>query len=100
MERIQMQNERVKKSDHRKGQQEVHAEENHLSIKHHDTTNNVFSVRDMPRQVKGVNGNHEERENEGNTKSSKIPRKQPKIKSDVFFLWTSANIKHLSYNQR
>jgi hypothetical protein len=27
------------------------------------TTNNVFSVRDKPRQVRGVDGNHEEREN-------------------------------------
>jgi hypothetical protein len=52
-------------------------------------------VRDKPRQVQGVDGNHEERENEGNTKSSKRLRKQPKTRSDDF-LWTSASIKHLS----
>jgi hypothetical protein len=33
-----------------------------------------------------VGGNHEEREDKGNTISSKRPRKQPKTRSDGFFV--------------
>jgi hypothetical protein len=50
-ERIQLQNKRDKKSDPRQGQQEVRTEDESLQQQAQDTTNNVFSVRDKPKQV-------------------------------------------------
>jgi hypothetical protein len=45
----------------------VHAKDKPLEKQAYDTTNNVFSARDKPRHVRGVDGNHKERENERNT---------------------------------
>ena len=45
----------------------MHAKDKPLEKQAYDTTNNVLSARYKPMDVRGVDGNHKERENERNT---------------------------------